>query len=567
MTDVSADDDEPERPAAPEHPAAAVRVYRAARGATRTLAARVAPNVRAFRATDQPKIWMAALLIGVCVSLAAIVFREAIALLQLLWLQDASESVASAARRVPWWAVLGGPIVGGLLVGILLERVVPLRRAGGVADVIEARAMGGRNIAFVPGLASAAVNAISLGFGASSGREGPMVHMGAAISTSLAHSVQLQEWSRRTLLACGVASAVSASFNAPIAGVLFAHEVILGHYAMRSFVPIVISSVSGTILSRQWFGADAAFSIPDYPITSYLEFPAFALLGVLCAVVAVLFQYALVVADTAARSVELPLWLRPVIGGALIGAIALVFPEILGVGYEATDLALKNALPLVLMLALLVAKTVATAITLASRFGGGVFSPSLYLGAMAGGAFGTVAAALFPDLASSQGLYAIIGMGAVAAAVIGAPISTTVIVFELTGGYAITIALLLAVAVSVGINEALNARSFFQYQLESRGLPIREGPHRTVVRRIKVMDFMRPLPTDEQRDLEEDDRTPLLPDASLEAALRRFDETGAERLPVVDPANETRVIAVATQIGALRAHAKALVAVSEEEHR
>ena len=562
MTDTSADG--PDQP----RPSGAMRIARACRTATHTLYARVRPNLRAFDASKQPKVWALALLIGICVSAAAIVFRESIAFFQLLWLRDASENIASAARAVPWWAVLFGPIFGGLLVGVLLERLLPQRRAGGVADVMEAKAMGGRNIRFWPGMSSALVNALSLGFGASAGREGPMVHMGAAISTSLAHSLKLQEWSRRTLLACGVAGAVSASFNAPIAGVLFAHEVILGHYAMRAFVPIVISSVSGTILSRQWFGADAAFVIPEYQIESYLEFPAFALLGLVCALVALAFQFSLVVFDTAARSIDIPLWTRPVIGGAMIGSIALVFPEVLGVGYEATDQALKSELSLVLLVSLLVAKTVATAITLASRFGGGVFSPSLYLGAMAGGAFGIVAAQVAPTLASDQGLYSIIGMGAVAAAVLGAPISTTVMVFELTGGYALTIALLLAVAVSVGINEALNARSWFQYQLEMRGLAIREGPHRAVVKRIKVMDFMKPLPPGETQVFDtEEDTVPLQPDASLEVALRAFDDTGQQRLPVVDPNDESRIIAFATQVAALRAHSRALVAVSEEEHR
>ena len=536
------------------------------------LTRRIGPNLRIFWSTHQLKVWLAALAIGTTVSAAAILFRESIAFFQLAWLFDASENVASAARALPWWLVLAGPIAGGLIVGLLLEYVVPGRRARGVADVIEARASGGRNIPWPVGAWSALVATVSLGFGASAGREGPMVHLGATIATSFAHRLELQEWSRRTLLACGVAGAVSASFNAPIAGVLFAHEVILGHYAMRSFVPIVISSVTGTILSRNWFGEAAAFSIPEYQIASYFEFPAFAILGLVCAVVALLFQYALVVADTIARAITMPLWLRPVVGGAMIGAIALAFPEVLGVGYEATDAALQNALPFALMVSLLIAKVAATAITLASRFGGGVFSPSLYLGAMAGGAFGVVAGSIFPDLASQQGLYAIVGMGAVAAAVIGAPISTTVMVFELTGGYALTIALLLAVSISAGINEALNGRSWFQYQLETRGLNIREGPHAQAARRIKVMDFMAPLKPEDIRPLDpETDATPLDPDETLEAALRRFDESGETRLPVVDPVAKGEhahcVIAFASQVAALRAHTKALVALSEEEHR
>ena len=178
MTDTSA----AETKAAEERPSVPIRVGRACRTATRSLYARVQPNLRAFDASKQPKVWALALLIGICVSFAAIVFRESIAAMQLLWLRDASENVASAARAMPWWAVLLGPIVGGLIVGLLLERILPQRRAGGVSDVMEAKAMGGRNIEFWPGMASALVNAVSLGFGASAGREGPMVHMGAAIS-------------------------------------------------------------------------------------------------------------------------------------------------------------------------------------------------------------------------------------------------------------------------------------------------------------------------------------------------------------------------------------------------
>ena len=189
------------------------------------------------------------------------------------------------------------------------------------------------------------------------------------------------------------------------------------------------------------------------------------------------------------------MWLRPVVGGAAIGAMGVFIPHILGVGYEATDLALWGRLPLMLMLVLIVAKTAATAITLASRFGGGIFSPALYLGAMTGGAYGIIAAYFFPELASSQALYSILGMGAVAGAVLGAPLSTTLIVFELTGGYELSIALLLTTAIAHGLNQAIHGHSYFQWQLEMRGLFVQAGPHRTVIRNVKVMDFMTLLPS------------------------------------------------------------------------
>ena len=248
---------------------------------------------------------------------------------------------------------------------------MPGRRPLGVPDVIEARALGGRRLSLRDGLWSALITIISLGSGASAGREGPVVHLGATLSEKLCQVLKLAGTPERTLIACGVASAISASFNAPIAGVLFAHEVILGHYAMSAFVPIVMASAVGGIVSRLWFGEVAAFVIPDYAITSYWEIPAFALLGVTCAAVAVIFQFALIGTDYLARNVAMPLWARPAIGGLAVGAIAIFMPDVLGVGYETTDKALKATLPIGMMLALIVAKTAATAISLASRFGGG----------------------------------------------------------------------------------------------------------------------------------------------------------------------------------------------------
>ncbi len=453
----------------------------------------IEPNLRQHLISRQPLVWLLALAGGIIVAVAAILFRETINLVQYSWTGTFSEKITGQLAALPWYTVFLGPVIGGLLVGLCLEKLLTAKRTNGVADVMEAKALARDRIEFRQAIISSGVTALSLGAGASAGREGPMVHLGAAFTSAIARFFNLPSWGKRTLLGCGVAAAVSASFNAPIAGVLFAHEVILGHYAMRAFVPIVISSVSATILSRLWFGDAVAFTIPNYQITSFWEFPAFALLGVVCALVAVLFQFALIGADYVARDLKIPLYLRPALGGVALGTIALVYPQVLGVGYEATDLALKSQLPLSLMFGLLFAKTIATAITLASRFGGGIFSPSLYLGAMAGGAFGVIAAAAFPEMASSEGLYAILGMGAVAAAVLGAPISTTVMVFELTGGYALSIGLLLTVSISNGIAQAIHGHSYFHWQLEMRGLFVHEGPQRHLLRQRRVVDFMTPL--------------------------------------------------------------------------
>lgn len=527
------------------------------------------PNISYALRTKQPLMWCLAGIIGLGTSIAAIGFRELISVVQWTWLGIMSEQVASAARLLPWYTVVFVPAFGGLLVGLFLHYIQPSRRPLGVADVIEAKHAPENALRFWPGVGSAIVSASSLGFGASVGREGPVVHLGATIAASISRLFKLPRSSNRVLLACGVAGAVSASFNAPIAGVLFAHEVILGHYALSAFSSVVIASGAATIVSRLYFGDAVAFSIPDYQITSYLEFPAFALLGLVCAMVAVLFQYSLIGTDFVARTVRAPTWIRPAIGGLAVGIIAVWYPQVLGVGYQATDLALRNQLPLDLMMTLIILKTAATAICLASRFGGGIFSPSLYVGAMTGGAFGLIAASVFPEMASSEGLYAILGMGAVAAAVIGAPLSTTMIVFELTGGYTLSIALLLTVSIATGISTAIHGRSFFHWQLESRGLAIADGPHAQLMRSVRVNDFMERLPPDQHDRPEplEEGAPRLLTSDTMERALRIFDETGLSEIPVVRTAALAQTVGYARQVDALRHFNSALIDTSIEEHK
>ena len=283
----------------------------------------------------------------------------------------------------------------------------------------------------------------------------------------------------RVLLACGVAGAVAASFNAPLAGVFFALEVVIGHYALAAFAPIVIASLVATIVSRQIYGEFPAFVIPDYS-TSYFEFPAFALLGGAAALLAVTFMRLVPLVEQSLAKVPIVPWLRPTIGGFGVGLIALAYPEVLGVGYGATDAALKGEMSLLLLLGLLAAKTLATALTLGSGFGGGVFSPSLFLGAMLGGAFGIVAGNAIPQLFDLQdntlfageGAYAMVGMGAVAGAVLGAPMSTILIIFELTGDYELTMGVMLSTVVASLIVTNWHGQSYFRGVLARRGVDL-----------------------------------------------------------------------------------------------
>ena len=528
----------------------------------------ILPNLLALIRRRQPVVWLLAVIVGVAVAYAILGFRASIGLVQFLWLGTMVERVSSWAANKPAVLIVLAPAAGGLAVGLFLHYVMPGRRAEGVADVIEARATRGARLPFLAGLGNALVAAVSLGAGASAGREGPAVHLGAVLASSLGRFFNLPPSAARALLGCGVAAAVSASFNAPLAGALFALEVVLGHYALSAFIPIVIATVGATVVTRLHFGDFPAFTIYDSQITSPFEFPAFLLLGIVCGLVAIAFQFSVMIADRAARGLTMPLWLRPVIGGLVIGAIGAFLPEILGVGYEATDHALKNQFGLAMLVTLVVAKMVATAITLASRFGGGVFSPSLYLGAMTGGAFGIIAAGIYPDLASSPGVYAIIGMGAVAAAVLGAPISTTLIVFELTGGYEVTIALLLAISASSALMQAVHGRSLFHWQLQTRGLILHEGAHRHIAHDIKVRDFLMPF-GDDTPDIPSppDPEVPLLaPGDTLEHALRVFDSSGRSRL-LVRQGDGGELLGWAEQVKALDAYNAALIEASIEEHK
>lgn len=532
--------------------------------------ARTAPSLQHMWKTRQPIVWLLAILIGLIGAYAIMAMVYLIGFTQWLWIGYEAENVAiTIVATKPAWQIIAGPTIGGIVVGLLLTFISPGRRAHGMADVIAARAVKGAYIEWKTGLTSALIAAISLGAGASAGREGPAVHLGATIASTLGTKFNLPFAAKRILLGCGAAAAVSASFNAPIAGVIFAHEVILGHYAVSALTPIILSSVIATTLTRYYNGDSPTFALPDYVINSNWEFPAFLILGLVCGLVAVGLQATIAKADQTARTIHMPIWLRPIIGGIAIGCLAVFIPEIIGVGYEATNLALREKYSLGFLFLLLFAKTLAIAITLASRFGGGIFSPALYLGAVSGGAFGLLAAMQFPDLASGPGVYSIVGMGAVAGAVLGAPLSTVLIVFELTASYEITIAVLLAVSVATTVQKAIYGRSFFSWQLSMRGLLLDSGPHKRILKTWTVSEFLTPLANDEKIAHSEFEARPkLTPQDTLEKALQVFAQGNYTRIAVLtDPADNATLVGWADYTKALTEYNKALIEANEEEHR
>ena len=444
-----------------------------------------------FGRNDQVVLSILALAAGVLAGLAAIAFRLAIHYVEVVVFQTGAVPLVDHARSLSWWHILLVPSLGGLAIGLFVWFFMPERRPRGVADVIESVALTDARVSIVDGIKAALVSAASIGVGASVGREGPVVHLGASLGSWIARRLHLGRKLARTLLGCGVAAAVAASFNAPIAGTFFALEVVVGHYALSAFAPIVIAAVTGTIVSRMYYGDFPAFILPDvWDITSFWEFPAFALLGLTSALVAVVLIRSIAVSAFFFNKLSLPGWLRPALAGLGVGTIGLAFPEVLGVGYEATDAALSSSFPLWLLIVLIICKTAATAISLGGGFGGGIFSPSLFLGAMLGGAFGIVATSAFPHLSSGHGAYSIIGMSAVAGAVLGAPISTILMIFELTSDYSLTIGVMIATAIATVVTQQTIGHSFFTWQLAQRGINVRGGREIGLLQTIHAEDVM-----------------------------------------------------------------------------
>jgi CIC family chloride channel protein len=547
-----------------------------------------------------------------------ILFRDGLLFVQSLFYGTSDEALHHHLADLPVWQLVLGPAAGGLIIGIFIYKFLPGKRPHGVADVIDAASFHDARMSTRCGIKSAFASMVSLGSGASLGREGPVVHMGASFGAWLARILHLRRSAARTLLGCGVASAVAASFNAPLAGALFAHEVALGHYALTAFAPIVLASVTGTVITRLYYGQGVAFQVPVHHIQSFWEFPAFALLGIIAGVTAVLVVRAIPIVQKSADKAKAPMWLRPAIAGLIVGLVGLVFPQIIGVGYGGMNDALYELYSFPFMLGLLFAKAFVVAICMGLGSAGGMFSPALFLGAMLGGAFGFLATSVFPDLSSGYAAYTLVGMGAVAAAVLGAPISTTLIIFELTGDYALTVAVMVASVLASVVMDKFQGGSFFQWQLKCRGLSTRWGREMNLLRMMKVADIMKSeyetvpltegLPVIREKLINApyselfviDDNAKLhgtitLTDLrhaafdpnlgaevtagevarskppvlyrtdSIEKAIRLMEQTGEEHLPVLDNEEDRKMIGFVHEKDAMMAYNNALLELQSEE--
>jgi CIC family chloride channel protein len=444
-----------------------------------------------------------ALLVGISTGIGAVLFRyliNGVAWVGYQWIPDITGSWGKSY-------IIFVPAIGGLLVGLLVYHFAREAKGHGVPEVMEAVALkGGRirpRVAIVKSLASS----ICIGSGGSVGREGPIVQIGSAIGSTVGQALNLSDERVSNLVACGAAAGIAATFNAPIAGVIFALEVILGRFSVRHFSSVVIASVSASVIGRVALGDIPAFAIPfEYGINSLWEFLFYPVLGVFAAVVAVIFTRSLYWSEDLFESWErFPEWGKPAIGGVLLGILALVYPlirlsqpitwertpQIFNVGYEVIESALSNDLLFSVAVALLLLKLIATNLTLGSGGSGGVFAPSLFLGAMLGAAFELGVNRLFPGVSAPPGAYALVGMAAVFSASAHAPITAVLMLFELTGDYRIILPLMLTVVIATLLSQRLlQGESIYTLKLSRRGVRLQHGRDVDVLQGVLISEVM-----------------------------------------------------------------------------
>ena len=462
-----------------------------------------------------------AIVVGAGTGLGAVAFIALIALIQRLFFQG-GEAVLGFLGRGLFILV---PAVGGLLAGPIIAFFAKEAKGHGVPEVMQAIALRGGRIRPRVVVAKIVASALCIGSGGSAGREGPIVQVGAALGSTLGQWLRLSEARIRNLVACGAAAGIAATFNAPIAGVIFAMEIILGELHLGDLGNVIISAVTASTLARVFLGERPAFAIPRYGMETPWEVLLYALLGILAAFTAVAFIRLLYWFEDRFDEWRFPDALKPAVGGLLLGVIAFLYPSVLGMGFVPQEEALLG-LPLAanvphvfgsgfsviegallsqlsfgLLFALIFLKPLATSLTLGSGNSGGVFAPALFTGAALGGAFGWVVESLAPGATAGPGAFAIVGMAAVFAGAARAPFTAILIVFEMTDDYQLIVPLMASVILSLIVAERLHRESIYTLKLTRRGIHLRRGRDVDVMEAVRVDEVMVRQPVTVSADL------------------------------------------------------------------
>ncbi len=438
--------------------------------------------------TEHTFMIIVAIIIGVLAGFGAIGIRTLIKEISDLSFSGNSTLLDNIVQA-PWYLKIIVPVIGGMLVGPLIYFLAPEAKGHGVPEVMQAILLKGGVIRPRVAIVKAIASAVTIGTGGSVGREGPIIQIGSSLGSTVGQFFNISGNRMKTLVGCGAAAGIAAAFNAPIAGALFAVEIILMDFAFAQFSPIVISSVMATVISHKFEGNLATFEVPSYVLVDPRELVFYVLLGVLAGLVSYIFIKVLYFfEDFFENKLRFPEYLQPALGGLIIGSIALVFPQIMGVGYDSINNALHGNTVWHLAFVLIFVKILATSFTLGSGGSGGIFAPSLFIGAMLGCFFGSFIHTFFPEITASPGAYALVAMGGLVAGTTRAPITAIIIVFELTNDYDIILPLMITCIISTILSSKMARESIYTLKLLLRKINLKEGTEINVMKSLYVRE-------------------------------------------------------------------------------
>jgi len=557
-----------------------------------------------------------ATLVGIASGYGAVFFHEAIRIVQEFFFRDL-HSLSSSWAGSKYLVVLY-PALGGLIVGLITVYISPESKGHGVPDVIKAViARGGyirSSLVFFKTIASA----FTIGSGGGAGREGPIVQIGAAVGSAVGQFFRFSSDQMRTLVACGTAGGIAAIFNAPLGGVMFALEIIIGDFRVRTFSPIVVSAVVATAISRSYLGNHPTFVATDYHLVSNNELFFYLLLGMMSGVVSVWFSRVMFSVEAFfAKLRKIPRLFHPAIGGLGVGVMLIWIPSIAGFSYEINNQAILGEANILILGLVFVLKPIAVGLTLGSGGSGGVFAPALKAGAAFGGVIGIVLHTMFPEHTATSGAYALVGMGAMLAGTMHAPLTAILMVFEVSDTYQVILPIMFAAVSSAVVAKLFMKQSIYTLPLEREGIEVGYGINLSIVHRLSVKDIMkkkfvrvRTGTTLKEliRLVEEKDQTVfpvvdeketflgvvrfqdirgvfgnpeahttllavdimmknvslLLERDSLDTVLKTFELTDIDILPVVDDQATRKLIGIVDQESALRRYRKEILLRSEK---
>lgn len=431
-----------------------------------------------------------AVVIGILGGFGALFFKRLIFFLQeVFWASD--HMTVDALFEAGWYRRLIMPAIGGAVVGPLIYFLAREAKGHGVPEVMIAVITRNSVIRPMVVVVKTLASALSIASGGSVGREGPIVQIGAALASSIGQMLRVHPAQLKTLVGCGVSAGIAATFNAPMAGTLFSLELIVSDFGLTAFTPILVSAVAATAVTRHFHGNITEFVLPLFTMVSHWEFALYLVLGLVAGVVGFIFSQSIYIGDDLFERTRIPQCVRPAAGGLLVGVAAIFYPHIMGVGYDAIRVTFAGELSLQVMLLLVVLKILATAVTIGSGGSGGIFAPSLLIGAMLGGAFGIVVHDLLPSLTAPPVAYALVGMAAVNGACTLAPLSAIVILVELTNEYGMLLPLMFTVGMASLVSRKLSPESIYTEKLRRRGIDAHHGEDLNILRAISVRDVLR----------------------------------------------------------------------------